>query len=263
MKQSDAIIQKIENLSADIFRLSLYAPHIADKAKPGQFVTIKAGNTYDPITRRPFSIHQVFDDGRIEIIFKALGKGTKILAASQEGQSANIIGPLGNPFTIQKKMCLIGGGMGIAPLLFLAKTIQKQEGINADIISILAARNKNELDCFINEFELIGIDPHLATDDGSLGHHGLITDLIPKALAGSPDRQVCACGPQPMLQAIAKICKEHGTPCQVSLETMMACGISACLGCAIEKTEPTREEKFFHVCKDGPVFWAGEIKWTA
>lgn len=153
--------------------------------------------------------------------------------------------------------------MGIAPLLFLAKTIQKHEGPNAEITIILAARNKGELDCFINEFEPIGIDPHLATDDGSLGHHGLVTDLIPGVLAASPDCQVCACGPQPMLQAIAKICKEHDTPCQVSLETMMACGISACLGCAIEKADQEKGKQFLHVCKDGPVFWAGEIKWTA
>jgi len=263
MKQCDVTIQQVRNLSPDIIRLTLYAPRITEEAKPGQFITIKAGDTYDPIIRRPFSIHQIHDDGRLEIVFKVLGKGTKILAATQQGQKLNLIGPLGNPFTITKNMCLIGGGMGIVPLLFLAKAIRKQEGISAKITVILAARNQEDLSCFTDDFNSLGVMLHLATDDGSLGHHGLVTDLIPTILDSLPTCQVCACGPQPMLQAIAKICEIHDTPCQVSLETMMACGISACLGCAIEAQDGKKGQKYLHVCQDGPVFWAGDIKWTA
>jgi dihydroorotate dehydrogenase electron transfer subunit len=265
MEQSDVIISNREQLSPDIVRLTLHAPRIAAHSKPGQFVTIKVSQGLDPLLRRPFSIHQVYPDGSLQVVFKVLGKGTAALAALQPGQSVNIVGPLGTPFKIAPHMCLLGGGLGIAPLLFLAQAIMAQGGttLGPDLHVILAARHQAELSCFTPDFIELGVTLHLATDDGSLGHHGLITDLIPTVIDDTVAWQVACCGPYPMMRAVAAICRERGLPCQVSLETMMACGISACLGCAVEASASGQGKKYLHVCQDGPVFWEGDIKWTA
>lgn len=261
MEQKNATITNSERLSLDIVRLTLHAPSIAAKSKPGQFINIKTGLGFDPLLRRPLSIHHVNGDGHLQVIFKILGKGTSALADLKHGQEINIIGPLGNHFATGPAMCLIGGGLGIAPLLFLAQSLIAQHK-PPKLKIILAARNSQELSCFTADFETLGLPLHLATDDGSLGHHGLVTDLIPAVLNDNPDWQVCTCGPYPMMRAVAAICRQRKLPCQVSLETMMACGISACLGCAVPASESdNRGRTYLHVCQDGPIFWEGEIKW--
>ena len=263
MEQSDVTICRREQLGPDIVRLTFQAETMAAAAQPGQFINVKAGLGFDPLLRRPFSIHQIHADGSVQIVFKVLGKGTTTLADLQPGQKVNLVGPLGNYFTTSPAMCLVGGGLGIAPLLFLAKSILARP--DAPLLKIiLAARNQAELSCFLPDFEALGVTLHLATDDGSLGHHGLITDLIPRVLDDTAAWQVCTCGPYPMMRAVAAICREHQWPCQVSLETMMACGISACLGCAVPASaNDSKGRQYLHVCQDGPIFWEGEIKWIA
>jgi dihydroorotate dehydrogenase electron transfer subunit len=263
MEQRTVIITKTEHLSTDIVRLTFHAPTIAACASPGQFVNIKTGLGFDPLLRRPLSIHHVSEDGHVQVIFKILGKGTNALAELKQGQSLNIVGPLGNHFkTGEAAVCLIGGGLGIAPLFFLAKTIlAKNETSKLKII--LAARNKTELSSFTPDFEYLGVTLHLATDDGSLGHHGLVTEIIPSVLSEPIKWQVCTCGPQPMMRAVAAICRKYRWSCQVSLETMMACGISACLGCAVASSgTDSKGPKYLHVCQDGPIFWESDIQWT-
>lgn len=254
-----AKILQTEQLAEDVFRLTALAPDIANLAKPGQFVMVKTTGTHDPLLRRPFSIHQATSGGWVQILFKALGKGTRSLAAMQAGGTLDMIGPLGKGFfTMAKNTCIIGGGMGIAPMLFLTGKLLQQEKL-PNIRLLLGARNKNEL-YIANEFTEMGITPHIATDDGSEGHHGLVTDLLEETLAEKTAWAVYACGPHPMLKAVAGICKKRGRPCQVSLETMMACGLAACLGCTV--TSSNQEQPYLHVCKDGPVFEAGDIQWT-
>lgn len=261
MEQKNVTITNTERLSFDIVRLTLHAPTIAASARPGQFINIKTGLGFDPLLRRPLSIHHVDDDGSIQVIFKILGKGTKALADFSQGQKIDIVGPLGNQFATGPAMCLVGGGLGIAPLLFLTKSLLAQQDV-PQLKIILAARNSHELSCFTPDFEALGLPLHLATDDGSLGHHGLVTDLIPTVLNGNKDWQVCTCGPHPMMRAVATICRQHKWACQVSLETMMACGISACLGCAVPASDSdSKGRKYLHVCQDGPIFWEGDIKW--
>ena len=261
MEQIDAIITKIERLTAEIVRITLLAPTLVAQAKPGQFVTVKTGPSFDPLLRRPFSIHQVHDDGTLQIIFKVLGKGTQALAGLKKGQLVNLVGPLGNHFQIGEAMCLIGGGLGIAPLLFLARTILAQE-LPPMLKIILGAKNREELSALETGFHELGIETNLATDDGSLGHHGLVSELIPIVLKGGKTWQVSCCGPYPMMRSVAAICRQYEWPCQVSLETMMACGISACLGCTVEASSTnTKGGQYLHVCQDGPVFNYGDIKW--
>lgn len=262
MEQSAATLINNERLSVDIVRLTLLAPSIAHHAQPGQFVNIKAGSGYDPLLRRPFSIHQINgQEGTFQVLFKVLGKGTKALAELRTGESVNVVGPLGNHFKTGEAMCLVGGGLGIAPLLFLAQTLRALPQ-QPRIICILGAKNISELTVLCEGFAALEVETHLATDDGTLGHHGLVTELIPGLLTDGSKWQICSCGPYPMMRAVADLCRVHEWPCQVSLETMMACGISACLGCTVEAiTTNSKGGRYLHVCKDGPVFFAGEIAW--
>lgn len=262
MEQSNALITSIERVAPDIVRLSMLTPSIAQQARPGQFINLRTGQGFDPLLRRPFSIHQTHDDGTVQIIFKVVGKGTAALAGLRAGQVVNLVGPLGNHFTINGDMCLVGGGLGIAPLLFLVKEAQKCAP-SSKLRVILGARNREELFSMADDFRRIGINPHLATDDGSLGHHGLVTDLLPEALSDEPRWQVRTCGPFPMMQNVAAISRMKGWPCQVSLETTMACGISACLGCTVRASATNRNgSTYLHVCKDGPIFDEGDVLWN-
>ncbi len=251
-----------ESLGADIYRLSIQAPEIAATAQAGQFIMVKAGMGFDPLLRRPFSIHQAEGD-EIQILFKRLGKGTTLLSKLEAGQQVDILGPLGNAFTLKEgSCCLIGGGMGVAPILFLAQTMRSQ-GITPHIL--LGARNKEELMTFLPAFQALGCSLCYATDDGSMGQRGFIVEALPPLLAkdNKAKWQVYSCGPYPMMRAVAAICHPKW-PCQVSMETMMACGISACLGCTITARNANEKGgKYLHVCQDGPVFSADRIKWES
>lgn len=254
-----AEISKAERLTTDIFRISLLAPDIAAVARPGQFVMLRPGGLLDPLLRRPLSIHQTTAAGLVQVLFKVIGKGTALLAELQPGRRLDVVGPLGRGFPGRPRgrVCLVGGGMGIAPLFFLARELQRQLPPE-EITLLLGARTAGELRQLADEFRLMGLSPQLATDDGSLGHHGRVPELLDRHLDGEGWEVYC-CGPQPMMRAVAEHCAERGRDCLVSLETMMACGISACLGCAVPSAGG--EPPYLHVCKDGPVFKSTEIAW--
>jgi dihydroorotate dehydrogenase electron transfer subunit len=256
--QEKAAIVRTEQLTADIYRITVKADNIAKSAMPGQFVMVKVSDGLDPLLRRPFSIHQVADDGSVQVLFKILGKGTRLMAGLQPGQEMDLVGPLGHGFSIAKECqhCLVGGGMGIAPLLFLAGQILK-ECEPAAIKVLLGARTSVEISTVIGDFESMGLTVQAATEDGSLGHHGLVTELL-EQLDQQKQWRVYTCGPYPMLKAVVGQCKKQRWGCQVSLETFMACGLAACLGCAIHKPDMSG---YVHVCKDGPVFEAEEVAW--
>ncbi len=250
-----------EALGSDIFRLTIMAPQIADTAQPGQFVMVQAASGQDPLLRRPFSIHQVSGNGTVQILFKVVGRGTRLLAATTKGDFLSVFGPLGKGFTLAKQnknIAMIGGGMGIAPLLFLGKWILRS-GFSGKLIALLGARNSAEINSLQEDFNHLGITTAIATDDGSRGHHGLVTQLMLQHMDPGEEWQVLTCGPYPMMRGVAEICQGMNWPCQVSMETMMACGMGACLGCAISK--PNDLHSYQHVCKDGPVFAMSEIVW--
>ncbi|RUM41468.1 MAG: dihydroorotate dehydrogenase electron transfer subunit [Desulfocapsa sp.] len=255
--QEKTAISRIERLTSDIFRLSLEAPGIASKAKPGQFVMIRTGNGKDPLLRRPFSISQTSSGKYFQILFKVVGCGTSILAHCREGEFLSVLGPLGSGFLFDCKddNCLVGGGMGIAPLLFLAKSMLRSCTLKPPTI-VLGARNKEELAPLIADFKELGLSVYAATDDGSLGQHGLVTDVL-KELDLASSCQLFVCGPTPMMTAVHFFSKEKGVACQVSMETAMACGMGACLGCIV----PLAEGGYAHACSDGPVFEAKELLW--
>lgn len=233
-------------------------------AKPGQFVTVKAGDTHHPLLRRPFSIHRrIFEKGiftGIEILYRIVGDCTRRLAAFTPGQTLDLLGPLGNSFPITDKwrrVFIVGGGIGVAPLAFLVETLQ-EKGIDLSECAIFIG-GRTDMDVLCRTFfKACGIPLHVATDDGSAGHKGLVTDLVSTELESRRPDAIYACGPMPMLKTTRDIAKAGNIPCRVSIETIMACGLGVCLGCAVEG--PEKQEKYKHVCIDGPVFDAADIK---
>lgn len=253
--QEKAEILAMRGLTEDVFHCTLRAPRIAAAARPGQFVMVRVSEGLDPLLRRPFSLHRVEGD-TLGLLFKVVGKGTALLAAARAGEWLSVLGPLGRGFSQGSEAAnlLVGGGMGIAPLLFLAWRLRQDRPEQA-LVVLLGARHRREVASLVDDFASLGCVVHVATDDGSLGHHGLVTDLFDRAPAGK--HRVAACGPWPMLRAVARHCRERGHACEVSLETMMACGLAACLGCAV----PRPGGGYAHVCRDGPVFAAREVAW--
>ncbi len=257
----NARVERVVDLGNKLFRLDLHAPEIAILARPAHFVMLRTSMGLSPLLCRPFSIYQCSANGKLQILFRQIGTGTMNMCRLRPGDEVQLTGPLGKPFDLNnsEEYILIAGGVGIAPIFMAAKHLLRH---NRTKLTVLAgAANGAELRSLIQDFETIGIECDTATDDGSMGHHGLVTDLIAPALSNHERKKtgVICCGPTPMMAAVAAMTMDLGLDCQVSLETMMACGVSACLGCAVEAKG--LEKKYLHVCKDGPVFRADEIEW--
>ncbi len=247
-------------VAPETFKMFLDAPSVVEKAEPGQFVHIRvsSGTSLDPFLRRPLSIFSLdLDEGRLGLLFRVVGKGTSILADMKDGDHLDIIGPLGRGFEIRedsKKIAIIGGGIGVAPLLELAHRATKK-GI--EVHTLIGARTGSMILC-PDEFRTYSTTLAIATDDGSVGKKALVTDILSGLLEREKVDELFACGPVSMLKTVAKLARTSDLPCQVSLEARMACGVGACLGCTI-KTQ--RDGKYLKVCTDGPVFKGEEVDW--
>ena len=245
-----------KEVKENYFHLAVHAPKITKEALPGQFLNIKVNDAFEPLLRRPLSIHRI-KGANIELLYEVVGKATRILSQRKPGECLDIIGPLGNGFTLRnsghKKLnILVAGGMGVAPLLFLAEKLAGRKPL-----ALIGAKNKKSLSC-IEEFKQIGCVAKIATDDGSSGFKGYVSELLNNELSTMNHElsTIYACGPRPMLKEITRLAKKHNIPVQVSLEEHMACGIGACLGCTVNT-----KEGFKRVCKEGPVFNGDEIIW--
>ncbi|MBQ7433812.1 MAG: dihydroorotate dehydrogenase electron transfer subunit [Lachnospiraceae bacterium] len=248
-------ILKKKNTANGIYEMDIHAPEIASRAVPGQFVHI--GVTGHSL-RRPISICRIDkEQGTIQIVFALKGQGTKDLAKLEEGFQLDVIGPLGNGFPLlesDKKVVLIGGGIGVPPMLGLSDYYKEHAkaitGFRDQSIIILQ-------DAFAEN----GTETILCTDDGSAGRKGFVSQPLEEMLAaGEHVDMICACGPMPMLKVIAQIAEKYGVRCAVSLEQHMGCGIGACLVCSVP-IKREGETEFLHVCKDGPVFDSKEVMW--
>jgi len=264
------VVSNIE-VSPGYCLIRLTAPRQILDARPGQFVMVRVQDGIDPLLRRPFGI---FDVGTfspeypesprqhyLEILYKIVGKGTSILSMLHSRDYVDVLGPLGNGFDEgepETEKLLVGGGFGLAPLHFFARKHAGTAGIKA----FIGGKRKEDVLC-VTEFERLGIDTYVATDDGTLGSRGLVTSVLEEQLeTGFGSRTVYACGPEPMLRAVAGLCKRHGIGCQVSLEANMACGVGACLGCVTKGRSHSESAPDYRcVCKDGPVFDAAELLW--
>ncbi|MDM8538259.1 dihydroorotate dehydrogenase electron transfer subunit [Desulfobacterales bacterium HSG17] len=247
------------------YRMGIECPGSYSDAKPGQFVMVRLTQDSDPMLRRPFSIHRLIEaDGSvqgIEILYKVVGRGTQKLSEFRKGDGIGLLGPLGNCFTIPENpgpVFIVAGGIGVAPMYFLTSYLQ-QKGIDlAESMVFIGGRSKDDLLC-MNDFFSVGMNTvHISTDDGSAGQKELVTSPLERAIQSSRPDIIYACGPTPMLKAVSNIAEKYNIACQISIETMMACGMGACMGCAVHSKESTG--KYLHACKNGPVFDAQTIK---
>ncbi len=257
--QEKATIIRVEQLSDENFRLTLQTDEIAKNAKPGQFVMISTAQGKDPYLRRPFSIHQTTLSGRIQILFKVTGRGTGLLAHTKVGEQLSVFGPLGHGFDLRldKGACLIGGGMGIAPMLFLAKQLCLLKKDTTSDLILFGGKKIQEVEPLVKDFEQLNMQTIAATDDGSYGKKGYVTDIFNNANLPK-ECVVYACGPEAMMGRVNDLCREKNIECQVSVESVMACGMGACLGCNIPS-----KDGYVHVCYEGPVFNAEELIWIS
>ena len=351
-----------KKIAKDHLKLTLSCPPIALRVHPGQFVMVRIDSRFDPLLRRPFSVYRTKSD-QFVIVYQVVGRGTEILSAKSPGEELQVLGPIGNGFTILSfhrntdlametkpretsfatpKAILVAGGVGIASLMLLAVELRKRE---IDVIALIGATNRDRL-IGVDDLTEIGAKVMVSTEDGSVGHHGLVTELLEKELRvtnyelrmdkrgkgtkgqrgkerkrenekTSPEGKeseasamrennsvfflcnsvannseirnpsegkrakralaeietitnhqspitnlfVYACGPYGMLKSVAKIVLVNDIPVQLSFESRMACGLGACLGCAIKVKTPDGGFEYKRVCRDGPVFDAKEVRW--
>jgi dihydroorotate dehydrogenase electron transfer subunit len=245
--------------------ITLVAPDVADKAKPGQFVEIAVPGGRDFLLRRPFSIHQASRRGgwagTLEIVLEAGGPGTAWLAGVKTHDVLDVIGPLGRPFSYPAELTsclLVGGGYGAAPLYFLSEELRAR---NKNVHMILGARDHERVFKPI-EGKRLADSVVVTTEDGSMGERGRVTDVVPTAVARTGAQVVYACGPNAMLRAVAEYCLSRGIPCQVAVEEMMACGLGVCWTCAVPMiAKDGRGWWNMRACLEGPVFNGARIWW--
>ncbi len=254
MKQiTDFTIIRRQQLGESYFSLTLRHPGLLPPIAAGQFVEVEVCNSREVLLRRPISIHDVDSQNQtLSLLIQTVGKGTRRLADLREGDTLNLVYPLGRGFAVAgANPLLVGGGAGIAPLLYLAKCY-REKGIRP---TILLGGRTEALIPVREEFEAIGATG-CATEDGSLGEKGLVTQ---HSLFNLGYDHICTCGPTPMMKAVGRHALAKGIPCEVSLENMMACGIGACLCCV---TDTDQGHKC--VCKEGPVFDVARLtKWLS
>ncbi len=247
-------------LSQTVSIIAFRSPAIAAQARPGNFVAIRTRARHEPLLRRPFSIHHVEGD-RVEIMTKSVGFGTTLLAEAPAGTTLQVLGPLGNSFSIDASFdtaLLVSGGIGTAPMRFLETALREAE---KKVYHIVGGKTKEDL-------QTTGLtNCHLATEDGSAGFRGNAVELFRKnfssfsdADSGSSRCRVFSCGPNPMLKALAALCKEKGIPCEASLESIMGCGIGICYGCTVElKNTAGNGTSTILLCQEGPVIDAEKL----
>jgi dihydroorotate dehydrogenase electron transfer subunit len=262
--QTDAPVISNFEIVRDHYVITCRAPEIAAEARPGHFVNARiAEEGYDPLLRKPFSIYTVERErGEISLLYSVVGATTRGMARKQPGHTLDIVGPLGgklftpatDPDTLH---IMVGGGYGVPPLVFLSRELLRSRK-DTRLAFLIGARTKDLLLCE-TELKTAGITTHTATDDGSCGFRGRVTDALAPLIAehkASPISVYC-CGPTPMMRAVGALCAEAGVPCQVSVEVSMPCGVGVCMGCVLDLTDGKR----VRCCVDGPVFEAQEVSW--
>ncbi|TSA47983.1 MAG: dihydroorotate dehydrogenase electron transfer subunit [Deltaproteobacteria bacterium] len=254
----------------DHFLMTVRLPSSFTTPAPGQFVMIREAGRGEPLLARPFSVfdfHRYRDDAVLEFLYRVAGRGTSLFSRMRPGDGLTLLGPLGRGFTLPAEIgraLLVAGGVGVAPLNFLFQSEFKKTGTDRrkEAIFYLGARSRD----LLAGFERMSgfCDLRICTDDGSRGYRGPVTDLLKRDIDGYDPKEtvVFACGPTPMIRVLGRLFKNNLIPCQVSLEERMACGIGACLGCAIAIGGPGRKTEYRKVCEDGPVFDLREILLT-
>lgn len=264
-------------LAKDIYRIRFRCPEIAAKILPGQFIMLRLASCEDPLLGRPLALYDTVLDASgnavgLDIVYLVLGKMTSRLVQLSVGGKLELWGPLGNGFLPQPTthLVMVAGGIGQTPFPALAQEYlghrcygdPPRDVPRAQRVSFCYGARSAHYLADVERFEQLGVDVKLSTDDGSCGHHGLVTDVLEELLsADRGDIRVVCCGPEPMMAATAKLAAELDVPCQVSLETPMACGIGICFTCVARVRDEAGNWDYKRTCVEGPVFDAEKILW--
>jgi dihydroorotate dehydrogenase electron transfer subunit len=273
-------VRIIENvrLARDTYRLRFECPEIACRILPGQFVMLRLSGMNDPLLGRPLALYDTIDDARgarsaIDVVYLTLGKMTHLLAHFAVGEQLDVWGPLGNGFPPRATdhLIMVAGGIGQTPFYALGQEYlglrrygdPRRSAPRAKRATLCYGVRTADLLAGVPDFESAGIEVRLSSDDGSVGHHGLVTDVLSDVLAkpATGARLVVCCGPEPMMHAVADLCRQNETQCLVSLETPMACGIGICFSCVTKVRQPDGGWDWKRTCVEGPIFDAQKIEW--
>jgi dihydroorotate dehydrogenase electron transfer subunit len=253
-------------------------PEIAQRIVPGQFVMLRLAGLNDPLLGRPLALYDVVldDSGEpvgIDVVYLTLGKMTNRLANCGPGDELEVWGPLGNGFPPRAtdELIMVAGGIGQTPFLALGQEYlgarqyghPKRRVTPSNCVTLCYGVRNADLLAGVADFEVAGFDVRVSSDDGSVGHHGFVTHLLDDVLTETQgrDRLVVCCGPEPMMHAVAELCQRRDTPCLVSLETPMACGIGICFSCVTKVRQPDGGWDWKRTCVEGPIFEAQKIEW--
>jgi len=246
------------NLKGDYYKVRFYAPGFAEKAQPGMFVHVRIDHRGDQILRRPFSI-QLAEGDALSVVYKVVGKGTAELSRLKPGAVCDLLGPRGRGFSVPPAgytPVAVAGGYGAAATFMLTRNTGRKG------LLLLGARSGADV-ILTEEYEKAGFEVRIATNDGSVGRKGFVTELLPELLAERPGEKFffCGCGPHPMLMALARWLKENGQQGQLSIDHIMCCGVGACFGCVVKVNDPGSETgwKYARACADGPVFDLNDV----
>lgn len=275
-RQQLAPIIAHDQLARETYRLRLACPEIARQAVPGQFFMIREPGRSDPLLGRPFALYDTYLDEQgtpagIEVVYLVLGKMTSLMSTWRVGDQAEIWGPLGNGFPLPPdgRLLLVAGGIGQTPFLAIAREALggRQYGLplrnpafRPRQVTLCYGVRSAEYLAGLDDFSAAGLDVQIATDNGTRGHPGFVTDLLRKQLDQSThDTTVYCCGPEPMMHAVARLCAERNVTCYLSLESPMACGFGACFSCVTKVRQEDETWDYRRVCVEGPIFKASDL----
>lgn len=271
-----AIVDGVRQMAENTWAVKLRVPELARQITPGQFFMIRPSSGSDPLLGRPFALYDIYSDESglpvgVEFGYVVVGKLTSLMSSWKSGDTVSIWGPLGNGFPMPStgNLVCVAGGIGQTPFLGVAREAlglqqygspARQLSSRPESVKLLYGVRSENYVAGLDDFDLTGLDVQVATDDGSFGHHGFVTELLQSELtAGTSETHVYCCGPEPMMKAVAEICAKKSVPCWLSLETPMACGFGACFSCVTKVREEDGSWDYRRTCVEGPVFEAERL----
>ena len=263
MHQENSTIRFNNQVGNGYYKIGITCGPEYSAAVPGQFVTLKIAGRMDPLLRRPFSIHRLVKRGEqvdgLEILYRVVGGFTGQLSEMRENEPLDLLGPLGHGFSVSntvKNPLFVAGGIGVAPIVFLAETLQDRGADLSGAFVFMGGKTASDILCE-GDFARLGMGAAITTEDGSKGEKGLVTTLLDAYLETQKPDVIYACGPHGMLHAVADMAAARQIRCEVSIETVMACGLGVCMGCATKTKD--FPGGYRHICKHGPVFDASVV----